>query len=167
MGMIMSFMGKGMPSAQLLNLLIGTLYKQFMDKRIDNFDDFHIAILDIFNTVNSALPGKHYDVPSRKEVEECFANWKESPESERKKKFVEFMKDKVKVNKLDDYTVIAGILTPPAAMAAKKAGENVPQLKMIKAVPDVLFVPSVTVLALMSAKLSRKMFMGKLGNSTS
>lgn len=81
--------------------------------------------------------------------------------------FVEFMKQKVKVNKLDDTTVITGILTPPAAMAAKKAGENVPQLKMIKAVPDVIFVPSVTVLALMSAKLSRKMFMGKLGNSAS
>ncbi|BBG97312.1 hypothetical protein Prudu_006392 [Prunus dulcis] len=44
----------------------------------------------------------------------------------------------VKLSKVDGTTMIAGILTPPVAMATKRAGENVPQLKMIKAIPDVV-----------------------------
>lgn len=74
---------------------------------------------------------------------------------------MEFIK-KVSLSKLDDWTLITGILTPPAAMAAKRAGENVPQLKIIKSIPDVLFVPSATVLALISVKVSRRVFMGNL-----
>lgn len=38
----------GMPSAQMLNFVMGTVYKQFIEKDISNFEDFHIAILDIF-----------------------------------------------------------------------------------------------------------------------
>ena len=35
---------------------------------------------------------------------------------------------KVKQSKLDDVTMITGIVvSPPAAMAAKRAGENIPQ----------------------------------------
>lgn len=99
--------------------------------------------------------------------QECFIKWEKGDQESKKHVFVEFITQRVKVGVLDDSTVITGIVTPPAAMAAKKAGENVPQLKMIKAIPDVIFVPSATVLALMSAKLSRKMLMGKLGNSAS
>lgn len=73
------------------------------------------------------------------------------------------MKKNVNISKLDDSTLIAGIVTPPAgAMAAKKAGESLPQLKLIKTIPDVIFIPSATVLALVSVKLSRKMFLGKI-----
>lgn len=74
------------------------------------------------------------------------------------------MRANVKLNKIDDMTMITGIVTPPAAMAAKRAGETVPQLKMIKAVPDVVFVPFATVLALFSVKISRRVFMGKLAS---
>lgn len=137
------------------------------------------------------MPGKHYDVPSREEIEvsqrwlksnlsmrfpyqipiqisklqDFFAEWQASAEAERKDAFVEFMKHTVTLSKLDNYTVITGIVTPPAAMAAKKAAENVPQINIIKAIPDVIFVPSVTVLALISAKISRKMIQGKMGKS--
>ncbi|KAK6162642.1 hypothetical protein DH2020_002483 [Rehmannia glutinosa] len=93
----------------------------------------------------------------------CFNEWKAANESEKKKVFIEFMKKKVNLSKLDDSTLITGIVTPPAAMAAKRAGESVPQLKLIKAIPDVIFVPSATVLALVSVKLSRKI----LGNMAS
>lgn len=78
-------------------------------------------------------------------------------ESKKKEVLVKFMKEKVNLSKLDDSTLITGIVTPPAAMAAKRAGESLPQLKLIKAIPDVIFVPSATVLALVSVKLSRKM----------
>lgn len=72
------------------------------------------------------------------------------------------MKKNVKPSQADPTTLFAGIVTPPAALAAKKAGETLPQLKMIKNVPDVLFVPTATVIALMTVKISRRMFMTKL-----
>ncbi|ONI22430.1 hypothetical protein PRUPE_2G128200 [Prunus persica] len=166
MGMAMSFMGLGggMPSAQMLNFVMGTVYKQFIEKDISNFEDFHIAILDIFNTFNAALPGKHYDAPPHEEIEAVFKQWQKTPEADRKNLLIEFLKKNVKLSKVDGTTMIAGILTPPVAMATKRAGENVPQLKMIKAIPDVVFVPSATVLVLISVKISRRVFMGKIAS---
>ncbi|KAE8038586.1 hypothetical protein FH972_011083 [Carpinus fangiana] len=160
MGMIMSLMGKG-GLTQMLHLDAGTLYSRLIGKDIKDFYDFHIAILDIFNTLNSALPGKHYDAPSHKEVEACFETWKNAKDPRTKKKvFIEFMMERVNLSKLDDAMMITGIVTPPAAMAAKRAGEKVPQLKVIKAIPDVLFVPTVTVLALVTVKFSKRLLMG-------
>ncbi|KAF8027371.1 hypothetical protein BT93_E0314 [Corymbia citriodora subsp. variegata] len=159
MGMFMSFMGKGRPQPppQLAGFLMRALYKQFAEKDIRSFEAFQIAVLDIFNTFNSALPGKHVDVPPQGHIEECFKEWKEAAKATKKKRiFINFMTQSVTVNKSDDYTVITGIVTPPVAMAAKRAGENVPQLKIIKAIPDVIFVPSATVLALITMKLSRR-----------
>ncbi|KAK4791891.1 hypothetical protein SAY86_022326 [Trapa natans] len=164
MGLFMSFMGKGgpNPSSQMISLVMGTLYGRFIEKDIQNFQDFHIAVLDIFNTFNSALPGKHFDVPPRSDIEACYTQWKDAPGLKKRKVFVNFITEYVNLNKLDDYTVLTGIVTPPAAMAVKKVGENVPQLKIIKAIPDVVFVPSATVLALISAKLSRRIFLKNL-----
>ncbi|KAI4365328.1 hypothetical protein MLD38_021321 [Melastoma candidum] len=164
MGIMMSFLGKGgpPPSAQLIGVLMGTLYNQFVEKDITDFDDFHISVLNIFNTFNSALPGKHFDVPSRGDIEGFYVRWKEEKAVNKKLVFVKFMMEKVSLSKLDDYTVITGIITPPAAMVAKKAGENIPQLKVMKAIPDVLFVPSATVLALITAKLSRRISLRSL-----
>ncbi|GMY24664.1 calcium-binding EF hand family protein [Fagus crenata] len=160
MGLVMSLMGKGLPKTQILDILVGPLYDQ---KKINNFDEFQIAILDIFNTFNSALPGKHFDIPSKKEVEACLKNWEEASQSNKKREvFIDFMTMKVNLNKVDNSMLITGIVTPPAAMAAKRAGENVTQLKVIKAIPDVPFVPSATVLALIFVKVSRRMFMGKI-----
>ncbi|GLT68824.1 hypothetical protein SLA2020_410220 [Shorea laevis] len=159
MGNFMGFMKGGMPSTQMLNLLLGTLYKQFTDKEVSNFEQFHIAILDILNTFNSALPGKHYDSPLHKEVEECFQRWKDAEaDSVKKKIFIDFMKEKVKLSQLDNTTLITGLVTPPAAMAAKRAGEILPHGGILKVVPDVIFVPAVTMAALMTSKLSRKIF---------
>ncbi|KMS99941.1 hypothetical protein BVRB_1g017860 [Beta vulgaris subsp. vulgaris] len=157
-------MGNGSPTTQMLSIITGSLYNSFIEKDTNTFPDFHVALLDIFNTFNSSLPGKHYDVPSRQEVEECFAKWKEASNDEPKRKeiFVDFIKTKVNLNKPDNATLITGLVTPPAAMAAKKAGERVPALKIIKLVPDVLFVPSATFLALISIKVSRKVFKRKM-----
>ncbi|KDP32029.1 hypothetical protein JCGZ_12490 [Jatropha curcas] len=160
MGMSMSFMGKGLPSNQMVGFVMGTLYKQFVDQDIKNVEEFHMAILDIFNAFNSALPGKHYDAPSRKEIEACFSFWKHASDAQRKELFIELMKKSVKLSKIDDSALVTGVVTPPAAMAAKKAAENLPQLKILKAVPDVVFVPAATVLALISAKLTKRTFFG-------
>ncbi|KAL7606704.1 uncharacterized protein LOC111886757 [Lactuca sativa] len=165
MGLVMSFMGKGLPTTQMLSLVMGTLYSKFIEKEIKTFDDFHFAILDMFNTINAALPGKHYDVPPPNQVHDIFKKWEGAKEaSEKKKLFIDFMKTSVSLSKFDDSTLITGLVTPPAAMAAKRAGESLPQLSMIKVVPDVIFVPAATVLALISAKLSKKMFLGNVAS---
>lgn len=77
---------------------------------------------------------------------------------------MEFMRKNVNLNKIDDTTMITGVMMPPVAMVAKRAGETVPQLKMIKVIPDVVFVPSATVLALFSVKISRRVLMGKMAS---
>ena len=94
-----------------------------------------------------------------------YKHWKGAKDPEKKKTiFLDFMKKNVKLSKVDDATMITGIVTPPLAMASKRAGENVPQLKIIKSIPDVLFVPSATVMALISVKISRRIIMGKIGS---
>lgn len=96
-------------------------------------------------------------------MQESYSKWKEETDVEKKRLvFIEFMKNKVNLNKGDNSMMITGIVTPPAAMAAKRAGENATQLKMIKAVPDVIFIPSATMLALIVAKVSKRMFMGSI-----
>ncbi|XP_043689997.1 uncharacterized protein LOC122640782 [Telopea speciosissima] len=162
MGLGMSLLGKGMPSAKMLGFLTDTLYKQFTEKPIGTFEEFHLAILDIFNSFNSALPGRHYDVPTREDVEEYYKKWQEETDAEKKKKvFMELMTTKVNTSKLDDSTMVVGLLTPPAAMAVKRVGETVPQIRVIKAIPDVIFVPSATLIALISVKLSKRMSIKK------
>ncbi|KAK5793003.1 uncharacterized protein LOC108488823 [Gossypium arboreum] len=152
------FMGKGLPSTQVLSYVFKSLHEQFTESEINNFDDFHAAILDILNVISAALPGKHYDAPSRREVEKCFKEWENEKNPEKKKKiFMKFIKE-IKLSQLDNTTIITGIVTPPAAMAAKKAGEFLPHLSMIKSIPDVVFVPSVTMATLVISKLSRRLY---------
>lgn len=139
------------------------------------------------SVINSAFPGKHYDAPARREVEvslyfdlelfmynlssnlcivtpkpsifqRCFEEWKaETDPAKRKEVFIKLMKE-IKLSKLDNTTLMTGIVTPPAAMAAKRAGEFLPHLSFIKSIPDVVFVPSVTMAALVISKLSRRLY---------
>ena len=96
-------------------------------------------------------------------MQDSYEKWREEPDAAKKRLvFIEFMKNKVNLNKGDNSMMITGMVTPPAAMAAKRAGENVTQLKMIKAVPDVIFSPSATMVALIVAKVSKRMFMGNI-----
>ncbi|XP_075094894.1 uncharacterized protein LOC142173319 isoform X1 [Nicotiana tabacum] len=149
---------KGLPT-QVIGKVTGKFHESFVDKNITDFEEFHLTILDMFVTVNGALPGKHWIVPSRDKIEECFEKWKQLDEEGKKKKVLEFMEKNIKLNRLDQTSLIIGLATPPAAMAAKKAGEGVPQLKFIKSIPDVLFVPAATLVALASVKISRKIFL--------
>ncbi|XP_057981632.1 uncharacterized protein LOC131166960 isoform X1 [Malania oleifera] len=186
MGLAMSFMGTGFSPVQMLNLLMETLYKQFARANTKDFHDFQIAILDIFkyiinffsifimhfkryiqllfcspcSTLNSALPGKHYDAPARTEIEEFFEEWKRTRESDKRTKFVNFMTEKISLGRPDNSIVITGLVIPPAAMATKRTAENAAKLRIVKAIPDVIFVPSITMLALISVKFTKKIFLG-------
>ncbi|KAB2595193.1 pentatricopeptide repeat-containing protein [Pyrus ussuriensis x Pyrus communis] len=99
-------------------------------------------------------------------IQAMFTRWKNARVQDRRNIFNQFMKENVRLSKVDNATVITGVVTPPVAMAAKRAGEGVPQLKMIKAIPDVVFVPSATVLALISVKIYKRIFTGKNASST-
>lgn len=46
--MVLFWIGGPPPSTQVIGLLMATLYKQFIEKDITSFDDFHISVLDIF-----------------------------------------------------------------------------------------------------------------------
>ncbi|XP_052728227.1 uncharacterized protein LOC128195198 [Vigna angularis] len=160
--MAMSFMtGKGLSTTQLLNLVVNTLYDKFVEKDIKGFDGFNVGILDTFNTINMALPGKHFVAPSYKDVKELFEQWKEIDTEEKRKKFIKFIIEKVNINKVDESMLITAIMAPPAAMMAKKTGQIVPQLALLNAIPDVVFVPSATILALIAVKIIKLTFIRK------
>ncbi|XP_057435931.1 uncharacterized protein LOC130728456 [Lotus japonicus] len=159
MGMNMSFLGgKALSTTQMLSLVMNKLYKQFVDKDIKDFDAFKVAIIDTFNTINMALPGKHYDSPSYEDVKDFFNQWKEANEETKKVMFIDFMNKNVTLNKVDESIIVTGIVAPPAAMVAKKTGQTVPQLTFMNAIPDVVFVPSATVLALIAVRILGLMF---------
>lgn len=40
--------GLPMSSTQMPNYVMGSLYNQFVDKNIKTFDEFHVAVLEIF-----------------------------------------------------------------------------------------------------------------------
>ncbi|KOM58644.1 hypothetical protein LR48_Vigan11g167800 [Vigna angularis] len=162
MGLVMSYMGgTGVEVANKgMTMITGTLYDRVIEKReIKNFDDFHTAILDIFNAINMALPGKHYDAPPHDDIKKYYYNgWSdESDEDKRKEAFKKFMNENLNLSKADESMMITGIVAPPVAMVVKKTGQTVPQLSVIKAIPDVAFVPGATILALIAIKLTKRM----------
>ncbi|KAI9109790.1 hypothetical protein K1719_018831 [Acacia pycnantha] len=155
MGSVASLMTGKVSVTQGKSFLYRKLYNQFiLDKPIKDFDDFHMAFLQIINTINSVVPGRHYDVPGYGEIETLYNKWKDTAEKDKEKLFEEFIRDHVNMRSVDRSMILTGLAAPPAAMVAKRAGESLPQLKIIKVVPDLLFVPSSTLLALVGCKLA-------------
>lgn len=81
--------------------------------------------------------------------------WKpEKNEEERKRKFLEFMRKKVREAKVDDsFFIAAGLAVPVAAVIGKRASGQIPYVKSVRLdlVPNVVFVPFVTLLGIMGA----------------
>ncbi|RWR86714.1 calcium ion-binding protein [Cinnamomum micranthum f. kanehirae] len=129
-----------------------------MEKDIKNFDQFHIAFLEVLNKFNAAMPGVHYDVPARAEVKECYRKWNEEKDDEEKRKdlLTKLLEKSNIISKTDTALLLTGVAAPPVAMIGKRAAGNFPTLSFVKLVPDVLFVPSVTLLAVGCMKYARK-----------
>ncbi|XP_034709996.1 uncharacterized protein LOC117932780 isoform X2 [Vitis riparia] len=139
MGLVPSLMRKGLSQKQIVSLAMEGVLKNLGPRR----------------TANSALPGRHFEAPSRREVEKAFAEWKSSSDDKKEKIFMKLL-ESTKLGEIDNITLIVGLAIPPFSMVAKSAGEKAPPFKMIKNVPDALFVPSFTLLSLVSVKLIRK-----------
>ncbi|KAK9095204.1 hypothetical protein Scep_026673 [Stephania cephalantha] len=160
MGLLMSSLGKGTTPFQIL-ICLNLHFISLISSSPLNFESFVQRWIRFTVRKNSSLPGMHYNAPSSDEIKEFYEVWKNLGETEKKGKFTEFILEKVNLSKLDEYTLLAGLVTPPAAMALKRVGESVPQIKVIKMIPDVIFVPGATLAALVSVKLTRLMSLGK------
>ncbi|OIW17611.1 hypothetical protein TanjilG_28961 [Lupinus angustifolius] len=114
-----------------------------------------------------ALPGKHYDAPQQKEIKVLYEQWTNNKikEEDKKKIFTDFMNKNVNLSKVDQSMVITGAVAPPAAMVIKRSGQSLPHLTAMKAIPDVVFVPTATILALIVVKVSKRMLMKKVASS--
>ncbi|KAH1086381.1 hypothetical protein GLYMA_07G113000v4 [Glycine max] len=139
-----------------MSMITGTLYDRIIKKRnIRDFNEFQIVILDIWELLG-APSNNHYDAPTHDDIENYYETRTKSEEAQKKEAFIKFVTENVNQSKADESMMISGIVTPPVAMEAKKTGQTVPQLSIIKAVPDVAFVPEATILALIAIKLTRK-----------
>lgn len=98
----------------------------------------------------------------QKKKQDFFKLWHKSEEEDKKKIFTDFMIKNVNISKVDDSMMITGIVAPPAAMVAKRSGQSLPQLSLMKSIPDVIFVPTATILALIAVKVTKRMTLKKL-----
>lgn len=94
--------------------------------------------------------------------QEFFKQWNKSEEEEKNKIFTDFVIKNVNISKVDNSMMITGIVAPPAAMVAKRSGQSLPQLSLMKSIPDVVFVPTATILALIAVKVTKRMTFKKL-----
>lgn len=87
-------------------------------------------------------------------TQDCHKEWKahESHPEEQKKVFKNLVLNSLKPSKTSNTVLVAGVAAPPAALVAKRAGEQLPQLKHMKFVPDFIFVPAATVVMISSVK---------------
>ncbi|KQJ93076.1 hypothetical protein BRADI_3g02612v3 [Brachypodium distachyon] len=161
MGLPFSALTKfGLP--RISSVAIEQVYdRYFKEKETSNFADFHIACVDFCKYFNTIMPGQDFYTPTLAQLKEFYENtWK--PEKEdQKKKFIEYMQEHTRQINDDKLFIMAGLAAPAAAIVAKRSGESIPQIKKFKLhiVPNVVFVPFCTLLAIMGAtamKMNKK-----------
>ncbi|KAJ3693990.1 hypothetical protein LUZ60_009470 [Juncus effusus] len=151
MGISLGLLSKfGVPGVS--SLTTDKIYeKYFKDLERENFEEFHTAFIDLCKFLNDIMPGKHYDMPSKEEIKKFYEKWQKTDGDHKKQLFIDFMKDHTKESISDNKAVImAGVVAPTAAVILKRTGDNIPQVKRFKLhlVPNCIFVPSCTLLAL-------------------
>ncbi|KAL5200253.1 hypothetical protein ABZP36_021456 [Zizania latifolia] len=107
-----------------------------------------------FNTV---LPGQDFDTPPRDQIQKFYdETWEPLEENHEKKKeeLMKYLRGNVQKATVDDSLfIMAGLAAPVAAIMVKKTGESIPQVKKFRLdmVPNALFVPLCTLVAIMGA----------------
>ncbi|KAJ1690366.1 hypothetical protein LUZ63_014521 [Rhynchospora breviuscula] len=158
MGISLSLLSKlGIPGASSLNTEY--FYDNFFkDKNIKEFEDFHTAFIDLCKYFNDVMPGKNFGAPPKEKVKLFYdQSWEKiEDEKQRREGLIAFVKEEVKEYKTDDNALImAGLIVPAAAVMLKNTTQNVPPVKkfMLKYIPNVVFAPTVTMLALAGVQL--------------
>uniref|UniRef100_A0ACD5VAG3 Uncharacterized protein n=1 Tax=Avena sativa TaxID=4498 RepID=A0ACD5VAG3_AVESA len=156
MGLPFSAFNKfGLPG--LSSVTTGQVYdRHFKDRGTGNFADFHIAYVDFCQYFNTVMPGQDFDTPGLEDIKKFYENtWEQlKDEVEKKKKFIEFMEANIHEASVDDSLfIMAGLAAPAAAIIAKRSSESIPQVKKFKLqyIPNVVFVPLCTLIAIMGA----------------
>ncbi|KAK1325967.1 hypothetical protein QJS10_CPA01g02787 [Acorus calamus] len=152
MGNVMGFVGKGVPG--LLSFPRDRIFDNCF-KDVDSFEKFHLAFLKVCSEFNSIMPGNHFQAPSLEQIEKYYEEWKNKNDGTARKQYmVDLLTEHMKRSKTGKAMVMTGLVAPSAAMALKRVAEGTPPIKKFKVdmVPDVVFVPSVTLLALLGVK---------------
>ncbi|XP_037455803.1 uncharacterized protein LOC119326208 [Triticum dicoccoides] len=133
----------------------GQVYdRHFKNKDTRTFEEFHLAYVEFCKYFNTVLPGQDFDTPDLEDIRTFHKKWAAADEPGRKKMFTEYMQENVHEAKVDDSLfIMAGLAAPAAAIIAKKSGESIPQVKKFKVhlIPNVVFVPLCTLVAIMGA----------------
>ncbi|XP_039135316.1 uncharacterized protein LOC120272542 [Dioscorea cayenensis subsp. rotundata] len=156
MGAAIGILGKfGLPGVQAMST--DKIFEKYFDK-VKTFEEFHEAFLECLNYINNAMPGFHYTLPPYKEIKKEYdSKWNSVVEKERQERQESLIKllNRYMSQTADNSTIMmAGIIAPPAAVILKRAGQNIPQVNKLRLhlVPDWLFVPVCTIIAITGAK---------------
>ncbi|XP_020576327.1 uncharacterized protein LOC110021939 [Phalaenopsis equestris] len=126
--------------------LIGTLsssadeiFDQYFNEKISTFEEFHLSFLEYSIKLNNFFPGKHYDAPPRLLIKKCYEEWSDpiKDAAEKKRLLIELLETHVSISRRKDEAILTtAVVAPGAAIIFKRI------------VPDVIFVPSVTLMAI-------------------
>ncbi|XP_068669595.1 uncharacterized protein [Aristolochia californica] len=131
------------------------LYEQY-STRLNNQENFEDTVIEIFTRINGSIPGTRFAPPGHQEMKEFHMQWqKESDPAKKKEVFAELITkvlSNVQEQKTSTIVMLAGVGAPPAALLAKRAGENIPGINKIRYIPDFVLVPTATLVALFGVK---------------
>ncbi|ONK73508.1 uncharacterized protein A4U43_C04F32360 [Asparagus officinalis] len=119
------------------------IFNNFFGPEVCTFEEFHASFLNLINKFNAALPGRRYSVPPLESIMEFYQNLENYGEDAEEKKYlvIHFLERNISINQTHNNAVMwTGLVAPTAALILKKA------------VPDVIFVPFCTMLAVAAAK---------------
>ncbi|KAJ0970701.1 hypothetical protein J5N97_018660 [Dioscorea zingiberensis] len=143
---IASLMGNQKSSLRKLERLrmesvLADIFILFFNDKVCTFDEFYEAFLDFCSKFNSILPGRHFCVPLE-DVKVCYGKWNEELDEDAKLALIaELLREHLVIDHTNDTVLMTGLITPPVAVFLKRV------------VPDFIFVPICTVLAVFAAKM--------------
>ncbi|XP_020576091.1 uncharacterized protein LOC110021791 [Phalaenopsis equestris] len=130
--------------------------KDDLGQRSLAFEDLYIAVLIVYNDINKYLPGPHNDPPSKEKLKLMMQkyDWNLDGELDREE-FAEFIQSLTAdtVTAVGRNLIIALVIAPALALAAKRATEGVPGVgKAMKKVPNSIYASIVTLAVILFQK---------------
>ncbi|KAJ3693991.1 hypothetical protein LUZ60_009471 [Juncus effusus] len=132
--------------------------RYFTRNEVVQFEEFHVAFIDLCKDFTALVPGNFYTVPPLDAIEEFYEKWNDlKEEREQKESFCKFMNKNICTSRTNqNATLVAGLVAPTAALVVKKTLRNTPLLNIIiplHLIPTCIFVPSCTILSLVGVRM--------------